>query len=253
MEIMRARVRFWAASSLRSIVLAAVAGAGVAACGGSAPPPAAPKREAAAKEAPAKPKAKFAMEGQLGSLDEGKVNETFATLLPRFGECLSQGSSRVEFLGGHVKFAIRIAVNGSAKWAYLADSTLGDRDTERCMLNVAKSARWPLPEEGEGQAQREFDFDPSPDVREAVPWNPDRVAKALGGARAKLGHCAQRAPGKYRATVYVHTNGSAMAAGVAPPDERGEAGPVDCMVDVIKAMRFPSPGSWPAKVSFAVD
>jgi hypothetical protein len=193
------------------------------------------------------------MGGQLGSLDEGKVNETFATLAPRFGECLSQGASRVEFLGGHVKFAIRIALDGIVKWAYLSESTLGDRDTERCMLNATKGARWPLPQEGEGQAQRAFDFDPSPDVREAVAWGPDRISKALGSVRAKLGQCAHRAPGKYHATVYVHTNGTAMAAGVAPPDERGEPGSVDCMVDVIKAMHFPSPGSWPAKVMFEVD
>jgi hypothetical protein len=193
------------------------------------------------------------MGGQLGSLDEGKVNETFASLAPRFGECLSQGSSRVEFIGGHVKFAIRIGLDGAAKWAYLSESTLGDRDTERCMLTAAKSARWPLPQEGEGQAQRAFDFDPSPDGRDAVPWGADRISKALASARAKLGSCASRAPGKYHATVYVHTNGTALAAGVAPPDERGEPGSVDCMVDVIKAMRFPSPGSWPAKVTFDVD
>jgi hypothetical protein len=195
----------------------------------------------------------MSMGGQLGSLDEGKVNETFATLVPRFGDCLSQGASRVEFLGGHVKFAIRIALDGNAKWAYLSESTLGDRDTERCMLNVAKGARWPLPQEGEGQAQRAFDFDPSPDVRDAVPWSPDRIAKPLASVRGKLGQCANRAPGKYHATVYVHTNGTALAAGVAPPDERGETGPVDCMVDVIKGMKFPSPGSWPAKVTFDVD
>jgi hypothetical protein len=193
------------------------------------------------------------MGGQLGSLDEGKVNETFTTLVPRFGECLSQGSSRVEFIGGHVKFAIRIALDGNAKWVYFAESTLGDRDTERCMLNVAKSARWPIPQEGEGQAQRALDFDPSPDVRDAVPWGADRISKSIASVRAKLGQCANRAPGKYHATVYVHTNGTAMAAGVAPPDERGEPVAVDCMVDVIKAMRFPSPGSWPAKVMFDVD
>jgi hypothetical protein len=193
------------------------------------------------------------MGGQLGSLDEGKVNQTFATLAPRFEQCLSQGSSRVEFLGGHVKFFIRIALDGNAKWAYFAESTLGDRDTERCMLDAAKNARWPLPQEGEGQAQRAFEFDPSPDVREAVPWAADRISKSLGSVRAKLGQCAHRAPGKYHATVYVQTNGTAMAAGVAPPDERGETGAVDCMVDVIKSMRFPSPGSWPAKVTFDVD
>jgi hypothetical protein len=222
-------------------------------CGGSGPPPAAPKADGAPQAGPAKPKQQMAMGGQLGSLDEGKVNETFATLVPRFGECLSQGSSRVEFLGGHVKFALRISTQGSVKWAYLAESTLGDRDTERCMLNIAKSARWPLPQEGEGQAQRAFDFDPSPDVRDAVPWGADRVAKALAGSRAKLSQCKSSAPGKYHATVYVQTNGSPLSAGVAPPDERGESGAVDCMVDVIKSMKFPSPGSWPAKVMFDVD
>ena len=235
------------------MVLPLLVSIAAAACGGSAPPPAASKAQAAPKEASAKSKAKFAMSGQLGSLDEGKVNQAFESLLPRFNDCLTQGSSRVEFIGGHVMFAVRIALDGAAKWAYLSESTLGDRETERCMLNVAKGARWPIPEEGEGQAKRALDFDPSPDVRSAVPWGADRVSKALAGARGKLGQCAQRAPGKYNATVYVQTNGTPMAAGVAPPDERGEPAVVDCMVDVIKSMRFPSPGSWPAKVSFAVD
>src|SRR5262245_45289237 len=106
MESMSPAVRFKAASSLTAIVFVCVP---AAACGGSAPPPAPPKQAAAPKEAPAKPKQKFQMGGQLGSLDETKVNETFATLVPRFGDCLTQGSSRVEFIGGHVKFALRIA------------------------------------------------------------------------------------------------------------------------------------------------
>lgn len=245
--------RFWAALPFRSLVIPFLASIAVTACGGSAPPPAAPKSQATPKEGPAKPKAKFAMSGQLGSLDEGKVNQAFESLVPRFNDCLTQGSSRVEFIGGHVMFAIRIGLDGAAKWAYLSESTLGDRETERCMLNVAKSARWPIPEEGEGQAKRALDFDPSPDVRNAVPWGADRASKALGAARGKLGQCANRAPGKYHATVYVQTNGTPMAAGVAPPDERGEPTAVDCMVDVIKSMRFPSPGSWPAKVMFDVD
>jgi hypothetical protein len=53
--------------------------------------------------------------------------------------------------------------------------------------------------------------------------------------------------------VYVQTNGTAISAGVATPDERGEAGAADCLVSVIKGMKFPSPGSWPAKVIFDVD
>jgi hypothetical protein len=252
MDLPRLAAPIRSASTLRNAALLAAMVSALS-CGGSAPPPAAPKLQSAAQAGPAKPKQQMAMGGQLGSLDEGKVNETFATLTPRFGECLSQGASRVEFLGGHVKFALRISLEGNVKWAYLAESTLGDRDTERCMLNVAKSARWPLPQEGEGQAQRAFDFDPSPDVRDAVPWGADRISKALAGSRAKLSQCTKGAPGKYHATVYVQTNGSPLAAGVAPPDERGESAAVDCMVDVIKGMKFPSPGSWPAKVMFDVD
>jgi len=227
---------------------------GLSACGGSEPPPAAPSHDApkATADRP-KPKQRLQLSGQLGSLDEGKVEDTFNRLIPKFGDCLSQGSSRVEFIGGHVRFFVRIALDGTAKWAYLSESTIGDRDTERCMLGVAKGVRWPIPTEGEGQAQKAFDFDPSPDVRDAVPWGADRVAKSLATARPKLGQCTQGAPGKYRATVYVHTNGTAISAGVATPDERGEAGAADCLVAVIKGMKFPSPGSWPAKVMFDVD
>src|SRR6266511_3514572 len=138
-------------------------------CGGSEPPPAVPALEAPRVSQRPKPKQRLSISGQLGSLDEGKVEDTFNRLLPKFGDCLAQGASRVEFIGGHVKFFVRIALDGTAKWAYLPESTIGDRDIERCMLGVAKSARWPMPAEGEGQAQKAFDFDPPPDVRDAVP------------------------------------------------------------------------------------
>ena len=221
-------------------------------CGGSKPPPA--KAHAPQASAPApKRKKPMAVSGQLGSLDQGKVDQTFSHLMPRFGDCLAQASSRVEFIGGHVKFFLRIGVDGGTKWVYLSETTIGDRDAERCMLSAARDTHWPPPLEGEGQAQKTFDFDPSPDVRDAVPWAPDRVAKTLSSARGKLGQCAHSAPGRYRATVYVKTDGTTLAAGIAPPDERGEAGAADCMVGVIKGLKFPSPGSWPAKVSFDID
>src|SRR6266511_2494921 len=128
-------------------LLAVVSLASIVSCGGSEPTPQGPTSEAA-KTAP-RPRAKqrLSISGQLGSLDEGKVDDTFNRLMPRFGNCLSQGSSRVEFIGGHVKFFVRIALDGTAKWAYLSESTIGDRDIERCMLGVAKSARWPMPAE----------------------------------------------------------------------------------------------------------
>jgi len=236
-----------------STVLLAALAIAAAACGGSEPEPTAPRSEVTKTVEHPKPKQRLSMSGQLGSLDEHKVDETFNRLMPKFGACLAQGASRVEFIGGHVRFFVRIGLDGSAKWAYLSESSIGDRDTERCMLVAAKSTRWPIPLEGEGQAQKGFDFEPSPDVREAVSWGPERVSKPLASARPKLGRCSEGARGKYRATVYVQTDGTAMSAGVTPPDERGETAAVDCIVDVIRGMKFPSPGSWPAKVMFDVD
>jgi hypothetical protein len=187
---------------------------------------------------------------ELGELDEGKVNQTFESLTSSLGDCLQKGAGHVEFIGGHVKFFVRIGADGSAKWAYLSESTIGDRATERCMLDAAKGAHWPAPAGGEGQAQKAFDFDPSPDVRAPVPWASDRAAAPVAHARAKLAHC--NAHGRFRATAYVQTDGSVLSAGVAPPDDRAEQAS-DCVVGIVKGLKFTSPGSWPAKISFDVE
>src|SRR5262245_17622407 len=117
--------------SLRpAVLLAVVSLASVVACGGSEFSPQVPTSAATKTVLCPRPKQRFSMAGQLGSLDEGKVDDTFNRLIPRFGNCLSQGSFRVEFIGGHVKFFVRIAVDGTAKWAYLSEFIIGDRDTE---------------------------------------------------------------------------------------------------------------------------
>ena len=51
------------------------------------------------------------------------------------------------------------------------------------------------------------------------------------------------------ATVYVDPDGGALTAGVASSDDSGEEA-ADCVVGVLKDAKYPSPGSWPAKVTF---
>jgi hypothetical protein len=51
--------------------------------------------------------------------------------------------------------------------------------------------------------------------------------------------------------MYVATDGSVLAASVTPPSEEGEEA-VDCLVSTLKDASFPSPGSWPAKITFAL-
>lgn len=232
----------------RALVLAGTSLA-LLACSGSSPPPEVPKQEGSpASSRPRRPSLQVSQE--LGSLDEAQVNATFSRLAPKLMGCVERGSSENELLEGHVRFFVRIDEAGRAKWAYLADSTLGDRKTETCMLGIVKSASWPLPEGGEGEAKSSFDFEASPDVRPPVAWGSERIASALPKLRSKVQSCSP-APGSYRVTAYVSEQGSVLAAGVAPPDEKGEEA-ADCIVEAVKKLDLGSPGSWPAKVSFEI-
>jgi hypothetical protein len=230
------------------ILLGLCASVSLGACGGAEPEPTT-AHEPVAKTAP-KRKSAMAVSGQLGSLDPRQVDAAFNSLTSKFGQCIGQASSRIEFIGGHVKFFVRIGMDGRARWAYLSESTMGDRSTERCMLDVVRGARWPEPVAGDGEAQKSFDFDPSPDTRQAVAWTSERVEKPIAGARPQLDECRASAPGHYKVTLYVQPDGSALAAGVATPNQKGEPEAAECIANALKTLKYPSPGSWPAKVEF---
>jgi hypothetical protein len=188
---------------------------------------------------------------EIGGLDEDKVNAAFESSLPGLQRCLGEGASRVELLGGSVSFFVKIDTGGRVDSAYLEKSTLGDRDTEKCMLAALRARRWPKPVGGEhGLARKSFDFDAPNDVRAPADYDHDHLDKGLSKIAGKLGAC-KTAKGAYEATIYVATDGSVLSAGVTPPDEDGEEA-VDCLVSTLKSASFPSPGSWPAKITFTL-
>lgn len=188
---------------------------------------------------------------EIGGLDEDKVNATFVSSLSGLQRCLQQGASRVELLGGSASFFVKIDTEGKADVAYLEKSTLGDRETEKCMLSALRSKNWPKPVGGEhGLARKSFDFDPPNDVRAPAEYDQGHLSRGLEKIAGKLGAC-KGSQGSYEATMYVGTDGSVLAVGVTPPSEEGESA-VDCLVSTLKDASFPSPGSWPAKVTFSL-
>ncbi|HYQ18436.1 MAG TPA: AgmX/PglI C-terminal domain-containing protein [Polyangiaceae bacterium] len=188
---------------------------------------------------------------EIGGLNEDEVNASFESSLKGLQRCLNDGASRVEFLGGSVSFFVKIDSDGKVDAAYLEKSTLGDRDTEKCMLDAMRARSWPKPVGGEhGLARKSFDFDPPNDVRAPADYDHGHLDKGLGKISSKLASC-KSAKGSYEATIYVATDGSVLSAGVTPPSEDGE-GSIDCLVSTLKSASFPSPGSWPAKVTFTL-
>lgn len=218
------------------------------ACGGSEAPAKSPVKT---QDDPGEPRQGGGpdVSAEIGALDEAKVEKSFAASVKGLTRCLDAGAKRVEFIGGQVAFFVKIDQHGRVAHAHLEKSTLGDRETEKCMLDALKAREWPAPVGGlVGLAKKGFDFDPPNDVRPPTDWDSGKASEALASRGSDIKKCKGDAVGSFAATVYVDTTGKVLAAGVAPPDEQGEAA-VDCLIGVIKGTKFPSPGSWPAKVS----
>lgn len=218
------------------------------ACGEATPPPqTADDRPQAEQEH----RSGASVSAEIGGLDEQKVNAAFEASVSGLQRCLQQGAGRVEFLGGSVSFFIKIDTDGKVDGAYVEKSTLGDRETEKCMLGALRAKNWPKPVGGEhGLARKSFDFDPPNDVRAPADYDQAHLGQGLDKIAGKLSSC-KSAKGQYEATMYVATDGSVLSASVTPPGEDGESS-VDCLVSTLKDASFPSPGSWPAKVTFTL-
>jgi len=189
---------------------------------------------------------------EVGGMNEEKVDSTFKSSLGALERCLNQGSSRVEFLGGSVHFYLKIDATGRIAHAHVEQSTLGDRATERCMLDALRGKTWPKPVGGDvGLARKSFDFDPPSDVRPPTDWDESEVRETVEKLHGKFKDCKRGRLRGFSATAYVAADGAVLGASVTPPDEEGEEY-VDCLTEVILGATFPSPGSWAAKVSFSL-
>jgi hypothetical protein len=191
----------------------------------------------------------MAASSEIGALDEGKVTQTFQGVLDDLKQCLSAGASRNEFEGGDIAFLVKVDTSGKVLHAHAERSTLGDRDTEKCMLKALRRQSWPRPQGGDiGVARNSFGFDMPNDTRPPTDWDADRVRETIAGLSGKLDKCKNGASG-FTATVYVDPDGAATSAGIASSDDSGEDA-ADCLVGVLKSAKYPSPGSWTAKVTF---
>lgn len=229
---------------------------------GSPPEPKAPEPEPEApKQEPVKRGPSVSQE--LGSIDEGATKKTFERLQGKLLDCQKEGIKRLEYLAGDVRFFLRIGADGRVKYAFLEDSTMGDRDTEKCMLGVLQDAQWPQPDGGEAEVRKGMGFDPA-DARPPADWPSDKIALVLAKQADEALKCKGGVKGTFRVTAYIEPGGGegkhggkhghakeghVESAGVAPPSKEGEA-KVDCIVDAVKEWHVPSPGSYAAKVTF---
>ena len=234
-----------------SIVLGGLCILTLTACGGGDEKRPKSADQPVIEETPEQESSGVSMSSEIGGLNQEAVDQVFAKASSDLRRCLGDGAERVEFLGGDVEFLVKIGSDGRVSHAHLEASTLGDRKTEVCMIDALKRRSWPKPVGGEtGIAQKPFSFDMPNDVRPPTDWSADSIEEALGELGPKLDEC-KSGGGSFSITMYVDTDGSVMSAGIAHADDGGESA-ADCILDVVKTASYPSPGSWPAKVTFSL-
>src|SRR5690606_38221140 len=89
--------------------------------------------------------------GLMGTISREEVEDALNPRMPRFTRCFAQRLGDVEFLAGDIRMAFRISTEGTVLWVYPASSSIGDRETEQCVLGVARETRFPRPHGGEAE------------------------------------------------------------------------------------------------------
>ncbi|HJL17757.1 MAG TPA: AgmX/PglI C-terminal domain-containing protein [Sandaracinaceae bacterium LLY-WYZ-13_1] len=187
--------------------------------------------------------------GLMGTIPRDEVEGTLNPKMNDFMQCLAGRMGDVEFLAGDIRLSFRIHTDGSVAWVYPEESDFGDREAERCILEVARRTRFPRPRGGEAEFSWGFGFDAPDDVRPPLSW----AADALGERSEDVSEVARScdAHGDFVVTAYVEPGGAVLAAGGSTPDSESEA-TLDCILEAVRAWEMPDPGSYPAKITFPV-
>jgi len=274
---------------MKNVVVPVLLACAALGCGSAPPPKVEEPVQEEAKPRKSGPGPQVAQE--LGSIDQKKVEQTFKSLLEGSLEsCHKQARERVEYLSGDVKVFLRIDGNGKVRYGWFEDTTLGDRQTEKCLLDALGAASWPKPEGGEAEVRNGWGWSGGGE-REPTAWSSDKVQAALAEAKdvkKDVDKCRHGIKGDFKVTAYVEHDdsrtdgdkhgagggagtgggtgkggkpkgkkggkdkgGKFKAIGVAPPNKEA-AEKVDCIVDALRPLELPSPGSYAAKVTFSL-
>jgi len=191
-----------------------------------------------------------AITGLMGTIRQDQVENALNPRMQRFMRCFSQRMGDVEFLAGNIRLAFRIHVDGSVAWVFPSETDLGDRDAEQCVLGVAQGTRFPRPRGGEAEFHWGFGFDAAEDVRPPLNWQADALGARADDVRQLSRRC-RSSGGGHMITAYISPGGDVLAAGGSMPNQDSE-GALDCILDAVRAMSMPDPGSYAAKITFEV-
>ena len=181
------------------------------------------------------------------------MDRAFEARVSEMQQCMEPAFARLEVLSGKMSYALRVREDGRAKYAYFTESTLGDREAEKCILQLFMKSPWPASMDGESVAKHSSVFDQDVGARVET-WAATKVQPVLRSSK-RFANCAQSGSGRWSVTAYITKdestgNGKLVSAGGAHSEPDG-AETLDCLLSELQNVKFPVPNSDFAKVTFS--
>lgn len=192
---------------------------------------------------------KIGGDGVLGSLDEDVIQRALQPKLEEFGSCLNR-RRKLGYVGGTITLRYRVARDGGVKkLGYL--SNLGAWDIERCVLAIAREARFPRPRGGEAEFEYPAAFRSK--QRHKV-WEGDRISADVHRQEKDLRECAGGPP-SYALTFYIGAGGKTTSVGFSSTDPFGAGieAFAECVVEKARSWHFVDPLGEVVKSTFQFE
>ena len=117
--------------------------------------------------------------------------------LIRFAQRVDQLGFHSGWVSDHIAWPFNIdsqyPYSDDGSFAPPEDTSLGDHETESCMIHVMTDASWPHPEGGDAEVKNSFGFDPPGGMSSPEPWASDAVTAWPRSARRAPSRASGRA------------------------------------------------------------
>jgi hypothetical protein len=183
----------------------------------------------------------FAVSGTLGTISEEQISGPFERRWDDVSRCFAdaKAKSKLWYLAGKVEIKLRIDRDGRPKTAYISTSTVGNWETEHCILAIARELSFSRPH---GGSEAEFTYPIEFRGKAAItPWDGARLEPAMAKHKKDVSACKKGSlPPQVMMTVYVAPGGKLTSAGFhadAPLDEAFAA----CLLEKSRTWKVDDP------------
>jgi TonB family protein len=186
---------------------------------------------------PVDPGASMTLDNEIGVMDTDDVEATIQEHFDDVRDCYGRAGKAQRYAGGKVLLRFLVAGDGAAQDVWVLESTLGNYDVERCLVEVGRKIRFHAPN---GNKATTFEYPVefrSQSGMEILDVDGPKVERDVAALMPQLAACGKVAAEEVNAMVYVESNGVPGSVGLATAAAIDEdAG--DCVVQTIRGWRM---------------